>query len=150
MTNHKNAGGLGVNWLIFGSNGHETKPAGGVLKNFTRCAVKDFGPNHFIKTICDPMKVFSILDAHTLLYYKNFINLDENGNSIGDVVNISRTETVNFDKIRINHYFTKSKQEHDAKIKRGDVASKNGEKYTKTFNHHDRNEVLDTEILSNI
>ena len=149
MTHHKNAGGLGVNWLIFGSNGHETKPAGGVLKNFTRCAVKDFGPNHFIKTICDPMKVFSVFDAHTLLYYKNFINLDENGNSIGDVVNISRTKTVNFDKIRINHYFTKSKQEFMHKRARG-MADHNGIRNIQDFDSHDRNEVIDTEILSHI
>ncbi|MBQ7733401.1 MAG: glycosyltransferase family 2 protein, partial [Synergistaceae bacterium] len=56
MKSHPNAGGLGVNWLIFGSSGHETKPEGGVLKNFTRCAEKNFRANHHIKTICDPMK----------------------------------------------------------------------------------------------
>ena len=147
MNEHPNAGGIGVNWLVFGSNGHESKPEGGVLENFTRCAEKDFSSNHYIKTICDPMKVLSVFDAHTLLYYKNFRNLDENGNPIGQIVNLSLTKSVNFDKIRINHYFTKSKQEFMQKRARG-RAYNGGIRPIENFYDHDRNEVLDIEILS--
>ena len=32
MKSHKHAGGIGANWLLFGSSGHETKPVGGVLE----------------------------------------------------------------------------------------------------------------------
>lgn len=144
MTHHKNAGGLGVNWLIFGSNGHETKPAGGVLKNFTRCAVKDFGPNHHIKTICDPLKVLSC-STHFTIYYYNFYSLDENGK----IIIGPTSESVNFDKIRINHYFTKSKQELIQKCARG-MADNNGIRRVQDTASHDRNEILDTEILSHI
>ena len=142
MTQHKNAGGIGVNWLVFGSNGHETKPEGGVLKNFTRCAEKDFGSNHLIKTICDPMKVLNST-THYVIYYRGFYTLNENG----EIIDGPTSKTVNFEKIRINHYFTKSKQEFIQKRARG-MADNNGIRPIENFYAHDKNEVLDTEILS--
>ncbi len=144
MMNHKNAGGIGVNWLVFGSNGHKTKPAGGVLENYTRCAVKEFGPNHLIKTICDPLKVLCSI-THFALYYHGFYNLDENGEIITGPI----SESVNFDKIRINHYFTKSRQEFLQKRARG-MADNNGIRNIQDFDNHDRNEIINTDILSHI
>lgn len=60
MASHPNAGGLAVNWCIFGSNGHKTKPDGGVLENYTKRAQDNFSAHEVIKTICDPAKVFNI------------------------------------------------------------------------------------------
>ena len=144
MKQHKNVGGIGVNWLVFGSSGHKTKPAGGVLKNFTRCAEKEFGPNHFIKTICDPMKVFAC-SVHFDVYYHGFYNLDENG----EIIIGLNSQTVNSDKIRINHYFTKSRQEFLQKRARG-RANNERIRNIQDFDDRDRNEELDTEILSHI
>ena len=144
MNKHKNAGGIGANWLVFGSSGHETKPAGGVLENYTRCAEKDFGAHHLIKTICDPLKVFAC-SVHFCVYYGGFYTLSENG----EIVNRAESQTINFDKIRINHYFMKSKQEFVQKIMRG-MADNKVIRNIQDFYCMDRNEALDTEILSHI
>ena len=145
MNSHPNAGGLGVNWLIFGSSGHDSKPEGGVLENYTRCAEKNFYANHHIKTMCDPMKVLSAASAHFSLYFSKFYNLDENGN----IVTNALTQEVHFEKIRINHYFCKSKEEYIKKRNRG-MADNNSLRPMKDFINHDRNECEDTEILNHI
>ncbi len=142
MAAHPNAGGIAINWLIFGSAHHETRPAGGVLENFTMCAEKDFSVNHHIKTICDPVKAIFV-PAHYVIYTRGYYNLDENG----EIVSGSLSEKVHFDKIRINHYFTKSREEYLIKKNvRGDV--NNVDRPMGFFNVHDRNDLTDTEILS--
>ena len=145
MSKNKDAGGIGVNWLIFGSNGHETKPQGGVLKNFTKSAQKNFPANFHIKTICDPTKILSWTSPHFPNYLRGFHTIDENGN----IINGAFSEAVNFKKIRINHYFTKSKQEFMEKRMRG-VADSFLIRPIKDFENHDRNEIEDTEILEYI
>ena len=146
MNEQPNTEGLAVNWLMFGSSGHVTKPEGGMLKNFTRCAEKDFERNHIIKTICDPMKVFCwSICPHYPTYKKGFCNLDENG----DPVEKYSTRHVHFEKIRINHYCTRSKEEYMEKITRGRADVK-GVRDMSGFYEHDRNEQEDTEILERI
>ncbi|MBQ7562196.1 MAG: glycosyltransferase family 92 protein [Synergistaceae bacterium] len=145
MTHHENAGGVAVNWLVFGSNGHESKPAGGVLENFTMCVEHDNPGNFHIKTICDPLKVFCWYHVHFPLYYREFYNLSENG----EIIDGPFSKTVSFDKIRINHYVYKSKEEFIQKIARGraDVDIK---RKLEDFHGHECNINTDTEILSHI
>ena len=146
MAEHKNAGGIGVNWLIFGSNHFEKKPEGGVLKNFTMCAEKDFPANRHIKTICDPLKVLAWRNPHFPFYRKGFQNLDENGEPINEG---AFTEKVNFDKIRINHYYSKSKEEFIAKKNKGNAVGI-AIRDMSYFYNNDQNIIKDTEILEKI
>ncbi|MBQ7665183.1 MAG: hypothetical protein IJS42_00545 [Synergistaceae bacterium] len=144
MKSHPNAGGLGVNWLIFGSSGYKTKPEGGVLENYTMCAEKNFRPNYHIKTICDPLKVLCLVNPHFAIYRRGFHTLTENG----EIVEGYLTRTVSFEKIRINHYFSKSKEEFMEKRERGTgLATK---RPIDDFYGHDQNVICDTEILSRI
>ena len=143
MTEHKNAGGIGVNWLIFGSNHFEKKPEGGVLKNFTMCAEKDFPINRHIKTICDPLKVLAWRNPHYPFYRKGFQNLDENGNPIDEAF----TNEVHFEKIRINHYYSKSKEEFIAKKDKGNAVGV-ALRDMNNFVDLDQNVIKDTEILA--
>ena len=146
MAAHPNAGGIGINWLIFGSSHHEKRPAGGVLENFTMCAERNFFVNHHIKTICDPAKAIAAT-GHYSIYSRGFHNLNENG----EILSGALADQVHFDKIRINHYFTKSKEEYIAiKMERGEVATGVTRKKIEPFYDHDRNEVIDTEIISRI
>lgn len=143
MKSHENAGGLAVNWCIFGSNGHITKPEGGVLENYTMRSEDNFKYNLHIKTICDPQKVLYYGHCHFPTYRKGFFNLDENGN----IVNGPFTSNITFSKIRINHYYTKSREEYTAKISRGraDALLVND---MSNFYENDQNVIHDTEILS--
>ena len=143
IASHKNAGGIGVNWCIFGSAGHITKPEGGVLENYTMRSENDFRANFHIKTICDPMRVFHYGHCHFPTYRRGFYSIDENGG----IVRGPFTSKVSFRLIRINHYFTKSKEEYKAKRQRG-MADNLGIRPMSDFDDHDRNEIHDTEILS--
>lgn len=145
MSKHPNAGGLGVNWLVFGSSGHETKPEGGVLKNFTMCVEHDNPYNFHIKTICDSMKVFCWHHVHFPLYRRGFYNLSENG----EIITGPFSNTVSFDKIRINHYRYKSQEEFIEKVARG-RADADIKRELKDFLGHEFNINTDTEILSHI
>ena len=134
--------------MIFGSSHHETRPAGGVLENFTMCAEKNFFYNGYIKSIFDPVKIFAA-NVHTSLCCNGFHCLNENGEIIIDIP----TDNISFDKIRINHYFCKSKEEYIAiKMSRGDVAFGITPKNTtlQFFHKYDQNILTDTDILSRI
>ena len=144
MNEHPNAGGLCPHWLVFGSSGHETKPEGGVLKNFLMCSDKSFSSNQLVKTICDPEKVLSFESVHVAAYVKGYYNLNENGEII--TVNYKK---VTFDKIRINHYFSKSKEEFLKKRNKG-MSNIRGLRRMEEFIAHDQNVIKDTEILSHI
>mgnify|MGYP002625095428 CR=1 FL=1 len=143
MTSHPNAGGIGVNWCMFGSNGHITKPEGGVLENYTMRAEDNFGGHHAIKTICDPMKVLGFTNVHFPIYCRGFCNMNE----AGDVVEGSGTKAVSFSRIRINHYYTKSKEEFMQKRDKGRADSLVMRSMTE-FDKNDQNVIRDVEILS--
>ena len=148
MKAHPNAGALGINWLIFGSSHHEKRPEGGVLENFTMCAEKDFPANCLTKYICNPMKILTT-STHGSFCRKGYYFMNEDG----DILDRPKKEEVHFEQIRINHYFCKSKEEYIAiKMKRGDVFFGISSKNTtlNVFNFHDRNDIIDTEILSRI
>ena len=144
MAFHPNAGGLAVNWCIFGSSGHITKPEGGILENYIMRSEDDFKYNLHIKTICDPQKVYSYAHCHFPQYRIGFHNLDENGN----IVRGPFTSKVNFEKIRINHYFGKSREEYIAKRDRGRADTGGMYPSMEQFDLYDQNAVRDTEILS--
>lgn len=146
MSEYPNAGGIAVNWCIFGSNGHITKPEGGVLENYTMRSEDDFKANLYIKTICDPQKVFFYGQCHFPTYRRGFYNLDENGN----IVIGPFTDRLSYRRIRINHYFSKSMEEYMTKRKRGRADVCDVIRPMDDFYAHDQNIVHDTEILSRI
>ena len=145
MSSHKEAGGLAVNWCVFGSSGHITKPEGGVLENYTMRAEDDFAINLHIKTICDPSKTMCFAHVHYPNYRRGFCNFGENGEKVFGPF----TKEVHFENIRINHYLTKSKEEYIAKRKRG-CADENQVRDMSEFYQYERYEVNDTEILSHM
>ena len=144
MKAHPNAGGIGINWCVFGSNGHITKPEGGVLENYTMRSKDNHSDNRHIKTICDPLKIFAFRTMHFLIFRRGFKLLDENG----EILNDSLSKEVHSSKIRINHYCVKSFEEFKAKRMRGLADRVKGITSMQYFDHHDQNVIHDTEIIS--
>lgn len=107
--------GLGVNWIFFDCNGHTNKPEGLVIENYTNSS--KLAPFH-IKSIVNPRMIKSITNPHFAIYKKkggtavneNFMPIE------GAIIEYDST-----DKIRINHYYSKSKEEYLAKIQRGNA-----------------------------
>ena len=114
LRNYEKYPAVGINWLLFDSNGYETKPEGLVIENFTRVDY-DNPSNLHIKSIVNPKEVFDLCNPHYCLYRMKKSAVNENYEPIEGPM----TQKLSIKKIRINHYLSKSKEEYINKIKRG-------------------------------
>jgi hypothetical protein len=159
--------GIEVNWLIYGSNGHKTKTDGLVMERFKTHAPFDFSVNKHVKSIVNPKKVKSTVIAHYFFYLENKV-VDSNYNIIPyrtipdeylqkklklysddyckKSLDTMFNKTAYFDKIRINHYVTKSfeeiKKRKEGKY-RADSLNKYNDDIIDYFKEHDKNEIYD-------
>ena len=112
--------GVGVNWILFGPNGHVTRPEGLVMDNYTTVnANYDSVLNWHIKSIVKPRKVFCVYHPHFAVYKGREYAVDENY----AVLDNTTTRAFSFhnkrDVFRINHYTTKSLEDLRIKCQRG-------------------------------
>ncbi|MFA0813009.1 glycosyltransferase family 92 protein [Microbulbifer epialgicus] len=146
----EDAGALALNWRNFGSSGHKVRSAGPVIERFRRASKKDHDFNRHIKTILKPSMVQKMNIHECTLksggYYSG--NLEptkfENG-----APSEPKTVDVQYNRVRINHYVVKSRQEHIINKQRkgsgaGSAGRQKGESY---FRAHDLNDELD-DIMS--
>lgn len=137
-----------VNWLLFGSSGHKTRPAGLVTQNYLMRATVRFTyafkfmlrrpgldpaviENYFpqsahMKSIVDPSRTLRCLNPHRFAHADGALPVTENKK----VVRGSYTDTVSLSRFRMNHYWSKSMGEFRAKLARGrsDVNAKYDQK----------------------
>ncbi|GGA21374.1 glycosyltransferase family 92 protein [Okeania sp. KiyG1] len=132
---------VGVNWLIFGSSGHETKPEGLQMENYTYRGKNDFKANLNFKSIVRSDQTISCLSPHHFTYINNGVAVTENLEPL--LGKISEKHSVS--KLRINHYFTRSKEETKKKVQRGRATVKSKRKLSFVL-LHDRNDVEDLTI----
>lgn len=161
---------VSINWVSFGSSGHDTPPKGFIIENFTERGELDhrfpwprlrdtsypddhpeaYRPmNTHVKTVLDPSRTLWFRTAHHYKYLPGLTAITENETPIDSPI----SDTVSIEKLRINHYWSKSRQQLLQKITKGDVASR------KRHNPHNYSEhialgrdaaasgVQDTEIL---
>ena len=148
-----NAAGLVINLRNFGSSNFENADYGvGVLERFTRRAVDNWAPldkdipsgNAAVKTIADPRRVKLFSDnPHVPEYFENCYAVNESGNKISTPFSIPVTA----DKIVINCYVTKSREEYVEKIHRRNTARFAAKNELTGFDANDRNEISDDGIL---
>ena len=133
---------LGVNWLMFGSNGLEKADyTRGVLERFTRRCNE---VNHHTKAITNPRRIKFFQNPHFATYYEGTFSVNENGETFGGAFNESKTA----DKIAIHHYHFKTREEYAVKVNRGSPTGYSGKNFA-AFDEGDKlaNEVFDDEIL---
>jgi hypothetical protein len=104
--------GVGVNCIAYGTSGHETKPPGLVIESYVRRGVIE-RRNRIIKSIVDPTRVERPgNEPHYFRYHDRARAVTENKEPIKG----SRTETLSCERLRINHYITRSQEERDRKL----------------------------------
>ena len=105
--------GVGVNWAVYGSSGHRTRPPGLVIENYVRRSDND-DLNRHIKSIADPRRVRAFCTPHFFMYSgEPGVAVDENHQLVGDP-RPSMSKELSFSLLRVNHYMTKSDEEHHA------------------------------------
>lgn len=127
------AGGLTLNWMIFGSSGHIQRPTGGVLANYHSCV-----KNCHIKTIIHTKYTASTSEGvHHFLYNPGYFAVDTSHNHVASQFNPPRSDGLGskslfhagsdcyspppalFDVMYLNHYMTKSLEDFREKQERG-------------------------------
>ncbi|MBR6712690.1 MAG: glycosyltransferase family 92 protein [Selenomonadaceae bacterium] len=147
-----NAAGLSINWNRYGSNEQEKADySRGVLERFTRRAPRDwfcgkkgdFGNAH-VKTIANPRRIKSTY-AHIPTFYKDYCSV----NALGKVAQYYFSTPPTSEKIVVNHYIYKSREEYLIKIERGSAANINREKKIELFDNEKNfhNKEFDDSIL---
>ena len=140
-----NISALRIHWHCFGSNNLEKADYNvGVLERFTRRAPDDYIHNRGLKVIANPRRIKYWDNPHDAHYFAGNYPVNENGE-----VTIGMDKLATTNKIVLNHYCVKSKEEF---VKRKmnpnsnpDVVSSSRE--MDYFVSHDRNDVFDDEIL---
>ncbi len=124
----KSIGALGINWKVFGTNGHQTKPEGTVLSSYSLASSDTRLRNHYIKSVYKPEAVTSIYPHRAVLKkgYR-YINADNEDITFCEWENLTPTKNNQTsgvtkimckNKLRINHYVLKSVEEFTNKKKR--------------------------------
>ncbi len=154
LSRDPNVAGLVINWHYFGSSGQEKADySRGVLERFTRRASDDWvysprkpntpGCNAVVKTIANPRAINFLPSPHFANYFEKYFAVNEKGGFIQGAINLPLT----VDKIVVNHYHAKSREEHAKKVQRGQADSLINSYNVESFEIFDRNEIFDDGIL---
>ena len=151
LSRYSNAAGLGINWQCFGSNGHEKADySRGVLERFTRRAPSDWesdvgkAGNFFKKVIDNPRLIRYRINPHFSYYFDENYVVNSNGEPMHPWYG---SEPILIDKIVINHYYTKSREEFEKKKMPKGSCCMNYDYVMENFYKFDRNEIFDDGIL---
>jgi glycosyltransferase involved in cell wall biosynthesis len=106
--------GVSVNWANFGPSGHETRPEGLVLENYLLRALDSYHFNRMFKCVVDPQRTIRMRNPHCFEYSEGF-SVDEKFRP-RDQPPRGMTETASFSRLRLNHYYMKSKEQWFAKL----------------------------------
>lgn len=116
LTRYEDHAGLAVSWVMHGSNGHVTRPAGGTLANYPRRLPLSDPANRHVKSIVQPDKVVAAINGHSFVYYPGRHCVNEDGFPVNGMFSYHTAE-----HIQLNHYYFRSQQDFAEKMERGDV-----------------------------
>lgn len=147
------ASAIGVNWQIFGNNGHVERPPGLVMENYIRRAEVAFAPNQHVKTIARPLTLRCARNPHCFKMRGDHTMLNPDGRPIAVSEKFGQAFQVPpaVESIQINHYFTRSFA--DFKLKQARRGGNSGRpRATETFHRYnaEANRVVDPRILRHL
>lgn len=138
-----NIAGIGINWILYGSSGHKKYSKDPVIQRFTK---RDALVNQHIKTIIRPSKCpFQVQSPHFLKPSGKFRIVNEKKETLTS--SLSPQHLISAEKIRINHYFTKSEEEFKEKLRRG-RADTHQKRTIREFIPHDTNNIEDISAIT--
>jgi hypothetical protein len=104
-----------LNWMTFGPSGHNDRPPGLVIENYTRRVPAEAEPNRHVKSL---VRTASLLDVGPTPHV--FAILGPSCNARGERIEpIAVQPAVCANVLVLNHYFTKSKEDWSFKVRRG-------------------------------
>lgn len=107
-------GGVAVSSLFFGSNGHASRPPEGQIAGYTTCVHESFNEYDLVKSIIRPSCVVMPNSPHDFIFREGFYCVNENSVRVD-----GQHFPVSVGKLQLNHYYCRSEQEIQRKLKRG-------------------------------
>lgn len=139
--------GLGINWLMFGSNGHKEKPTPPQLESYTLRTPKTDPVNTHIKSIVQPRFIKpEVRSPHYFRYKRGKYSVNENFERFKGAFSPHSTN-----KIQLNHYWLRSESDFKEKLLRGRGDHNTPEYERKMENFYDTDKdatVFDDTILT--
>jgi hypothetical protein len=117
LTSYSDHPGVVVHWQVFGSSKHKSRPPGLVIENYLHRASDDRAINHHVKSIVQPQMALRPQETHTFSFLGGARAVNERYESITSPL----PPSVVTDRLRINHYFCKSREEGEIKCRKGQV-----------------------------
>lgn len=146
LASFRDHAGLAVPWSLFGSNGHDRRPPGLVLENYTRRAPHSFVINRHVKCLMQPARIaYLTASPHIFIPKEGWRIVREDGAPV-DHSNSSLDEDFQGDRLRLHHYVVQSREDFEIKRARGLVNP--SQPRDEAFRDlHDRNEEEDLSAL---
>jgi hypothetical protein len=114
LSEFSEAPAVAINWQMFGTDGHILRPRGRVLDNYKACAAAG---NQHVKVIVQPELTVRMVTPHHAIYVGGRTAVNELGAPVHGPFSTPPT----LERLRINHYWTKSVEEYFLrKLSRGD------------------------------
>ena len=104
--------GVAVAWVMYGTNGHRTRPEGLVVENYLR-TIPQPDPVMNMKSVVDPTRATHFISGHHC-EYPYLSAVDENHFPVDGHTLLPPS----FERLRLNHYHCKSEEEFVAKFDR--------------------------------
>jgi hypothetical protein len=106
--------GLVGNWVMYGSSGHLRRPQGLQIEGFTRRTSDNYPPNTHVKSIMQLDRTVRVLSPHHFSPASAWQVVNERRQPI-----TTPFSAFSANRLRINHYWTRSRSEFVDKINRG-------------------------------
>eukprot|EP00887_Chlorella_sp_A99_P002406 scaffold10.g2406.t1 len=120
LADYEGAGGLVVNWQMFGSSGHEARPAANTLLAYTQCLPPRHPDNAHVKSIVRPARTRqSGGTPHAFAYHPPWHAVNTRGQRVYTVRSDEAGAGVALERLALHHYVTKSLYDYWLKRARG-------------------------------
>lgn len=123
---------ISLPWHMFGRGGHQTRPDGPILRHYVWRGADPMShlknASNF-KCIVDPCKVSEVSVHH----FQTADYGDLTSNDSGKIFSLKERKSPSFyssNHLQLNHYYTKSNEELQNKLKRGPASPASRERYT--------------------
>lgn len=108
-----------MNWLVFGSSGHDRRPDGPVLENYTQRLPERWKVNRHVKTLARVADLLGIgINAHAFRLRHGACNPLSR-----PVPNVAIQPAPCHARLVINHYLTRSREDWEDKLRRGPAST---------------------------
>jgi hypothetical protein len=119
LSDYEDAPGVAVYRATYGTSGHDTPPGGLIIENYVMRAEDDYIHNRTVKSVVDPRRALireprkiNNPELH-LCSTTDGLLVDENHRPVDYML----SESATYEKLRINHYFTRSRAEFEEKFR---------------------------------